>query len=134
MSVQVTVNGHAAFLEKPADHQLRVPHGGIALSHHGPVLPVQILAGQGTTIVADYYAVRVQHRHQLEDESLSQLLSDSVRFVQLRVECGLKRHVGRTIRTWREFYGENYYSVYLAEKHIDVLPIPIRGGAYFVGA
>lgn len=74
VSVEIAVYRHPAFLEKPAYHQLRMPDGRIALPHHGSVLPVQILPGQGAPVVAHYDAVRIQHRHQLEDEFLSELL------------------------------------------------------------
>lgn len=74
VGVQVAVHGDAALLHQPAYHELRVPDRGIALAHHRPILPVQVLARQGATIVADYHAVRVQHWHQLEDEALAELL------------------------------------------------------------
>lgn len=74
VGMKIAVNRHSAFLEEPAYHQLRVPYGRVALSHHGSVLSIQILPGERAPIVTHYNAVRVQHRHQLKDESLSKLL------------------------------------------------------------
>lgn len=63
VSVEIAVYRHPALLEKSPYHQLRMPDGRIALPHHGPVLPVQVLPGQRAPIVAYYHAVRIQHRH-----------------------------------------------------------------------
>lgn len=71
--VQVAVERDPALLHEAADHELGVPDRGVALAHHGPVLPIQVLARQRAPVVAHYDPVRVQHRHELEYEAVPQL-------------------------------------------------------------
>lgn len=76
MGVHVTVHDHAAVLEQALNHRLGVPNGRVCLADHGPVLAVQVLAGQRAARVAHDDAVRIEHRDQFEDELVPQLFGD----------------------------------------------------------
>ena len=72
VSVEVAVHSDGAFFHQLLDHHLGLMDGRKGFLDDILVLPVEISPGQITPSVPDDDAVRVQHRDNLEDESLPQ--------------------------------------------------------------
>ncbi len=72
--MQVTVEQNLSLLSQLFDHFTRVPHRRKRLFEHCLVITVQVATGERASVVADHHSVRVQHRHYLENERVTQKL------------------------------------------------------------
>lgn len=72
MSMKIAVEIYFAALERFSDHLF----DGVALGEEFgagvDVLAVEVVAGEGAAVVADDYAVGVEHRHNLKNVSISE--------------------------------------------------------------
>ena len=71
MPVEITVEEDVTTLQCPFHHHLDMVVYGVELARRSNPLSVQILAHERASIVTNYDAVRVQHRHYLEYEGVS---------------------------------------------------------------
>ena len=74
MQVTIEDDPHVV-LDQLGDELLDVEDAGVDCGHTVLVLPVEVPPGQVTPGVAHYYAVRIEHRDNLEDEQSPEALS-----------------------------------------------------------
>ena len=58
-----------------SNHVPGVPYRRVRVFEHSLVVPVEVAPSQRAPVVAHYHTIRVQHRHNLEDECVSQQLA-----------------------------------------------------------
>jgi len=68
------LNGFSKLKDSPSNHGFGIPNGWICLADDRAILSVEVLAGQRVSGVAHNDSVRIQHRHQLENELVPQPL------------------------------------------------------------
>ena len=72
--VEVAEEKYVPAFQRAFHHELGVVVDGVEFARGANPLAIQILAHQGAAVVADDDAVRVQHRHNFENERVSEEL------------------------------------------------------------
>lgn len=72
VAVEVAVELDFATLERLAHHQLDRVDFWEQLHRGRQILPIQVVARKAASVVANYDSVGVEHRHDFEDEALSE--------------------------------------------------------------
>jgi len=71
MSVQITVHHYFSFFHKFFDHFSRMPNARKSLFQNRLVVTIQITSSQRASVIADYNAGRIEHRHNFKNERVS---------------------------------------------------------------